>query len=108
WHTPQYRISICTSCVRGSRRCKVCGAIEPEVFCAANAFAANVFGFWPSLAVCCAVSVIGKYLSQYVGLNVVLDLVRCNQPLGGFTAGIPVYLIPRGACRAKSTRLAFS
>src|SRR5262249_22519338 len=44
WHTPQKRISSCTSCGRGARRATVCGARAPVELGAANALAGNVVG----------------------------------------------------------------
>src|SRR5262249_23913143 len=44
WHTPQYKISSCTSPGRGARRLIVCAANRPVGLGAANAFAGNVVG----------------------------------------------------------------
>src|SRR5271165_3649253 len=45
WQTPQYKISICTSCARGSLRRRVNGASAPVGLGAAYALAVNVCGF---------------------------------------------------------------
>src|SRR5580765_8023318 len=66
WHTPQNRISICTSCARGSRR-GMLNFANPEVgLCAAKAPAVKVCGF-PKVvcfAVCCAASLISVFLQN--------------------------------------------
>src|SRR5580698_11594257 len=45
WHTPQYKISICTSSASGLRRSKLYGDNPDVALFAAYAFAANVSGF---------------------------------------------------------------
>src|ERR1043166_817754 len=44
WHTPQNRISSCTSCGRGARRAIACAAKAPVGLGAAKALAGNVVG----------------------------------------------------------------